>query len=184
MSIIDIRQKVLSGQLKLKQEAVYVPQWGEWVMVRELNGKERASVIDTNTIKKGNNAGQINVANFYPHLAIASVRYPTPDCEPADVEVPVLDENQEPVLDASGDPSTKFAPPAHIETYPTLDERQNNPQAGMLIFRRADNPEMPDLAVRDALNQTSGAALEVIAQVAARLSALLPQDIAEKKGNS
>jgi len=183
MPITDIREKVLSGQLKLKQEAVWVPQWDEWVMVRELNGKERASVIEANTYKKGSQAGQINVTNFYPHLAIASARYPTADVEPAEVEVPVTDENGEPVLDANKEPVTKLVPSAHLAQYPSLDERQGNPLAGMLIFRRSDDPTKPDLAVRDALNETSGAALEVIAQVAARLSALLPQDIAEKKGS-
>lgn len=179
MPIVDIKQKVLGGSIKLKQEAVFVPQWDEWVMVRELKGNERARVITANTNKK---TGQINVETFYPHLAIASARYPTADCEPPDIEVPVLDKNGEPVLDENEEPQTKMVPHPHLEDYPSVEERQNNPQAGMLIFRRADNPDMPDLAVRDGLNETSGAALEVIAQVSARLSALLPQDILEKKG--
>lgn len=171
MAFTDIRQKVLSGQIQLKKVALWVDRWEEWVMVQELAGDERAAVMVPNTNKK---TGAIDVKNFYPHLAIASVRYPDASCTPDLVEI---------TEEVDGVETTKMVPNPHLAQYPSEEERKENPLAGMLIFRQADDPTKPDITVRDALNRTSGQALEQIAQVAARLSGLMPADIAEKKGN-
>lgn len=171
MAFTDIRQKVLSGQIKLKKVALWVDRWEEWVMVQELAGDERAAVIVPNTNKK---TGAIDVKNFYPHLAIASVRYPDLECTPDLVDV---------TEEVDGEEVTKQVPSPHLDKYPSDEERKDNPLAGMLIFRLADDPTKPDVTVRDSLNRTSGQALEQIAQIAAKISGLMPGDIAEKKGN-
>lgn len=154
---LDIRKAALEAGLD--QEPLYVKKWGAWITVRELPGDERADLLEScmTIIGKGKNAtSKMNIKRLYSRLAVLSARYPDPD------DLPAKDHPQ-------------------YAAYPgAVDERGNfltepDPRAGELIFPAED---------AGALLKRSGAVLELIAGPASRLSALLPEQIEEKKDGS
>src|SRR6266705_1418956 len=162
---IDLRQKVLSGDIKFRKKGLWVDAWEAWVMVQELTGEERSALIEANFNLK---TKKINQKTLYPHLVIVSTRYVDADCVVDPVEVKELDEN--------GDEVTRTIPHPHLPEFMALMQNvASDPQAGQLIF------QLPD---RDNLNKTSGAVLELVAQVASRLSGLLPEQSESKKSTS
>jgi len=97
--------------------------------------------------------GNVNFKKLNPLMAVISAHYPDPDYPP-DSEHP------------------------HYGEFPGLKNEQGefitdpHPKAGQVIF---------NLSQMGPLNARSGAALEQIAQVAGRLSALRPEDVEKKK---
>ncbi len=97
--------------------------------------------------------GNVNFKKLNPLMAVTSARHPDPDFPPSPDH------------------------PHYLE-FPGLKDESGNytsnpdPDAGELCFNRSQ---------MGPLNKKSGAALEQIAQVAGRLSALRPEDIEKKK---
>lgn len=97
--------------------------------------------------------GNVNFKKLNPLMAVLSARYPDPYYPPKEDH-------------------------PHYKEFPGLKDEQDNfltdphPKAGQIIF---------NLSQMGPLNQKSGAALEQIAQVAGRLSALRPEDVEKKK---
>ncbi len=97
--------------------------------------------------------GNVNFKKLNPLMAVKTARYPDSEFPP-DLEHP------------------------HYKEFPGLKNEQGtfitdpHPKAGELIF---------NISQMGPLNKKSGAALEQIAQVAGRLSALRPEDVDKKK---
>ncbi len=118
---MSLKDKILSAQLK--SETVFVPQWGENVLVRELNGGQRAKFMEkTMTVNKQGEA-QINISNMNFEIALLSC------CDP---------------------------------------------ETGERLFKESD---------RESLLSTSAAAIDVVAAVGLRLSALNGTAVEEVEKN-
>src|SRR6266702_315953 len=172
---IDLRQKVLSGDIKLRKKGLWVDAWEAWVMIQELTGEERAGLIEANFNTK---LKKVNQKTLYPHLVILSTRYPDVDC--------VLDPEEITEMDEEGNDVKRTIPHPRLADFQAMmQEVGSDPRAGKLVFEDPRQAGVPDLAVRDTLNKISGGAvLELISQLGAKLSGLTPEQIEEKKAVS
>ena len=67
---MSLKDKILATQLK--SETVHVPQWGADILVKELNGGQRAKFMEkTMTVNKQGEA-QINISNMNFEIALLS----------------------------------------------------------------------------------------------------------------
>lgn len=111
---MGLRDTIL-GKMDLKEEKVFVPEWGVEVIVRELTGIQRSRLIDE--IQKDQLQGaDLNSLELYTTLIIQSVV---------------------------------------------------DPETGEFVFTPED---------KQALSEKSGSAMETIAKVALKLSALNPEN--------
>lgn len=110
---IDIRQKVLSGEIKPKRKAIYVEALGGWLMLQEPMADKRAQMIQSalNVTTK-----QMKLDVLYPALIVNMLRYPHPDTAPP-LEV-----------DKDGNVTNPLA-----QQYPF-----DHPKAGELVFQPND----------------------------------------------
>ena len=154
---IDIRQIAL--EMPLKKQAFWASIWGVWVDIWELSGDERATLLQecTSQQKVGNKTvGKVDLKKMYPMLVVQSLHYPDGSTMPD-----------------KSDPNYSKYPGATDENGNILTPAADKP--GALVF------SMSDMAL---LNKGSGATLEKIAQPAAKLSGLGPEEIEEKNVES
>jgi hypothetical protein len=155
----SIRQIAL--QTKLKKQALFVPDWNEWIVLQELTGEQRADLLQdcTSTQKVGSkNVSKVNLKKLYPMLVVLSSLNPDVDTTPSKT-----------------DPNYSKYPGAVDETGNVLTPFDPDKPAGELCFSLSDI---------GPLNQTSGATLETISKPASILSGLREEDIEEKKADS
>lgn len=112
--MLDIRRIAL--ETTLMRQPLWVDRWNCWVLVQELTGEERSSLLEScTTIVKtgGKREGKVNLKKLYPMLVISSLRYPEPDILP-DVSDP------------------------HYAEYPGANGTLAHEKAGQLIFSLED----------------------------------------------
>lgn len=155
----SIRQIAL--QTKLKKQALFVPDWNEWIALQELTGEQRADLLQdcTTTQKVGSkNVSKVNLKKLYPMLVVMSSLNPDTDTTPD-----------------KSDPNYAKYPGATDENGTVITQFDPDRPAGQLCFSLSDI---------GPLNQTSGATLETISKPASILSGLREEDIEEKKADS
>lgn len=64
---MNLREKILNTE-DIKEQVVEIPEWGVKVLVRGLDGAQRAKVMQNATDARGN----INFTKIYPDIIIAS----------------------------------------------------------------------------------------------------------------
>ena len=90
---MSLKDKILAAQLK--SEKVFVPQWDAEVLVRELNGGQRAKFMEkTMTVNKQGEA-QINISNMNFEITLLSC------CDPETGERLFKEADREGLLAAS-----------------------------------------------------------------------------------
>lgn len=169
---VDIRDFVLSGQVKPKQVSVYVDRLGGWFTLQELMGDEKGDVLNNSIDQK---TGRVNIKLMYAELFVRSLRYPVHDgtvptpIEPAPIDAQATDKEEKKYEKAVA----IYERDLEASTHPYTSD---HPKAGELVFKPLD---------RDAVNlHTPGEILERVAEQAMPLSGFSKADLEEKKVNS
>jgi len=68
---VNLREQILNAP-DLPEEFLEVPEWECTIIIRALNGTERANLLQNNTLPNG----RPDLVRMYPALAILSVRDP------------------------------------------------------------------------------------------------------------
>jgi len=68
---VDLRAQILEKS-DLEEEKLYIPEWDCTILVRALNGADRANLLQNNTLA----SGKPDLKKMYPALAILSMRDP------------------------------------------------------------------------------------------------------------
>lgn len=169
---IDVRDFVLSGKVKPKQQAIYIEELGGWFTLQGMMGDGAGDVLNNSIDQK---TGRANIKLMYAELFVRSLRYPVTDGQPIQpIEPTPLEDNptyQE--QNAYDKALVTYQRNLKALTHPYPD---NHPNAGELVFQPLD---------RDAANKTTpGEILELVAEIALSLNGMSKSDLDEKKVNS
>ena len=185
-TFFDVRTAVMNGDVKVRNEAIFVDRLGGWLNIQELYADKKSMVLQSAVNQK---SGKVDLNVLYAGLSVLSLRYPAPGVLP---KAPVLPEA---VADmASEEDKTKYEQEmdkynaavallqTYKDTYPGYADETGNvkvfahPKAGEQIFTWLD---------RDMFaTRLPGGILEEVATPAFALSGFSQEDLDEKKVSS
>ena len=185
-TFFDVRAAVMNGDVKVRNEAIFVDRLGGWLNIQELYADKKSMVLQSAVNQK---SGKVDLNVLYAGLSVLSLRYPAPGVTP---KAPVLPETLP--ATASEEDKAKYEQEmntykaavallqSYKDTYPGYADEQDNvkvfahPKAGEQIFGWVD---------RDMFaTKLPGGILEEVATPAFALSGFSQEDLDEKKVSS